>query len=196
MLRCHSDQGITAMNAIARKLCLSSLLLIASLSMPFASAAVSDEQFRDMEQRLQLLEDKEAIRQVLETYIDFNEARDYRAYSQLFASNGELKLRRGTAIGPEAIHKLLEDNFGGPLPVDSMLRNASHVLSNVIITVDGDTATARSRWALLSPSPDDGAPRVAQSGFYTDQLLRENGEWKFLQRVITTGIPVPQPAGQ
>ena len=145
---------------------------------------------------MQLLEDKEAIRQVLEIYIDFNETRDYRAYSRLFARNGELKLRRGAATGPDNIYRLLEDSFGGPLPADSMLRNASHVLSNIIITVDGDTATARSRWALLSPSRDDGAPRVAQSGFYTDKLVCEDGEWKFLERIITTGIPVPQPAVQ
>jgi hypothetical protein len=152
---------------------------------------VSDEQFQAVVQRVQTLEDKEAIRHVLETYIEFNETRDYRAYSRLFASNGELTLRRGSATGPDNIYKLLEDSFGGPLPADSMLRNASHVLSNVIIEVHGDTATARSRWALLSPSKTDGTPRVAQSGFYNDKLVREKGEWKFLQRIITTGIPVP-----
>jgi 3-phenylpropionate/cinnamic acid dioxygenase small subunit len=141
---------------------------------------------------LQVLEDKEAIRQMLERYIEFNEARDYRAYSQLFASNGELKLRRGSAVGPENIFQLLQTSFGGPLPANSMLRNASHVLSNIVIEVNGDTATARSRWALLSPSKEDGSPRVAQSGFYTDKLVREKGEWKFLQRIVIPGIPVPE----
>ena len=48
-------------------------------------------------QRLQLLEDREAIRSLLERYIDFNETRDYRGYSQLFASTGELQTRRGSA---------------------------------------------------------------------------------------------------
>jgi hypothetical protein len=169
-----------------------SIMLAALLSAPFAAADVSDEAFAGVVQRLQLLEDREAIRHLLETYIDFNEARDYRGYSQLFATNGKLNLRRGAAVGPDAIYELLEENFGGPLPADSFLRNASHVLSNVIIEVDGDTATARSRWALLSPSPADGTPYVAQSGFYRDSLVRENGEWKFLERSIVTGIPVPE----
>ncbi len=175
---------------------LTSIMLIASLATPFATAEVSDAEFAGVVQRLQLLEDREAIRELLETYIDYNEARDYRAYSELFASNGELSLRRGKATGPEAIYELLESSFGGPLPADSMLRNASHVLSNVVIAIDGDNANVRSRWALLSPSRDDGAPRVAQSGFYTDKLVRENGEWLFLQRIITPGIPVPEQASQ
>lgn len=170
---------------------LASIVLIATLLIPFAAADVSDEQFQAVTERLQLLEDKDAIRNLLESYIDFNESRDYRGYSYLFATNGVLHLRRGDAVGPDAIYKLLEDNFGGPLPADSFLRNASHVLSNIIIEVDGDTATARSRWALLSPSPADGSPRVAQSGFYLDKLVRENGEWKFQERTIQTGIPVP-----
>jgi hypothetical protein len=171
---------------------LACVLLIAMLPPSFSSAAVSDQQFQGVMRRLQVLEDKEAIRHMLERYIEFNESRDYRAYSQLFASNGELKLRRGYATGPEAIYQLLQTSFGAPLSANSMLRNASHVLSNIIIEVNGDTAVARSRWALLSPSKDDGSPRVAQSGFYTDKLVREKGEWKFLQRAVTTGIPVPE----
>lgn len=178
------------MNTVALRLIC--LLLVATLPSSFAHAAVSEQQLRDIARRLQVLEDKEAIRQMLERYIEFNEARDYRSYSQLFASNGELKLRRGSAIGPENIFQLLQTSFGGPLPANSMLRNASHVLSNIVIEINGDTATARSRWALLSPSKEDGSPRVAQSGFYTDKLVREKGEWKFLQRIVTPGIPVPE----
>jgi hypothetical protein len=167
-------------------------LLIATFAPSFVSAAVSDAEFKSVVRRLQMLEDREAIRHLLERYIEFNESRDYRAYSRLFASNGELKLRRGGATGPENIYQFMQTNFGAPLSATSMLRNAAHVLSNVIIEVDGDAATARSRWALLSPSKEDGTPRVAQSGFYTDKLVREKGEWKFLQRVVTPGIPVPE----
>jgi hypothetical protein len=171
---------------------LACILLIATLSPTFVSAAVSDQQFKSAMQRLQILEDREAIRHLLERYIEFNETRDYRGYSRLFASNGELKLRRGGATGPDNIYQYMQTNFGAPLAANSMLRNAAHVLSNVIIEVDGDTATSRSRWALLSPSKEDGTPRVAQSGFYTDKLVRERGEWKFLQRIVTPGIPVPE----
>jgi hypothetical protein len=173
---------------------LACILLIAAFSPSFVAAAVSDEQFKSAVRRLQILEDREAIRHLLERYIELNESRDYRAYSQLFASNGELKLRRGGATGPDNIFKYMQTNFGAPLSANSMLRNAAHILSNVIIEVDGDVATARSRWALLSPSREDGAPRVAQSGFYSDKLVREKGEWKFLQRVVTPGIPVPEVA--
>jgi hypothetical protein len=177
---------------------LACILFIATSAPSIVSAAVSDEQFTSVVRRLQILEDREAIRHLLERYIELNESRDYRAYSRLFASNGELKLRRGGATGPENIYQFMQTNFGAPLSATSMLRNAAHILSNVVIEVDGDTASARSRWALLSPAKEDGAPRVAQSGFYTDKLVREKGEWKFLQRVVTPGIPVPdtQPTAQ
>jgi hypothetical protein len=168
------------------------ILLITTLPPSFGSAAVSDQQFKSVVQRLQILEDREAIRHLLERYIEFNESRDYRGYSRLFTSNGELKLRRGGATGPENIYQYMQTNFGAPLAANSMLRNAAHVLSNVVIEIDGDAATSRSRWALLSPSKEDGTPRVAQSGFYTDKLVREKGEWKFLQRIVTPGIPVPE----
>ena len=170
---------------------LTCILLTATLLPSFVSAAVSDQQFKSVVQRLQVLEDREAIRHLLERYIEFNESRDYRGYSRLFASNGELKLRRGSATGPEGIYQFMQTNFGAPLAANSTLRNAAHVLSNIIIEVHGDAATSRSRWALLSPSKEDGTPHVAQSGFYTDKLVREKGEWKFLQRVVKPGIPVP-----
>ena len=174
------------------------ILLTASLAIQlgFAQSSISVQAFQKLENRLQALESKEAIRHLLETYIDKNESRDYRGYSQLFASNGELVMRSGSPKGPDNIYQTLEKNFGGPLAPNSPLRNASHILSNMVIEVDGDTASARSRWTLLSPAQADGQPKVSQSGSYTDKLVKENGEWKFLQRIITTSIPVPKPDNQ
>jgi hypothetical protein len=188
MARVQQGNAIIMTSSALRLAC---VLLVATFSPSFVAAAVTDEQFKNVVRRLQILEDREAIRHLLEKYIEFNESRDYRAYSGLFASNGELKLRRGGATGPANIFEFMQTNFGAPLSANSMLRDAAHVLSNVIIEVDGDAAIAHSRWALLSPSKEDGTPRVAQSGFYTDKLVREKGEWKFLQRVVTPGIPVP-----
>jgi len=146
-----------------------------------------------MAARLQVLEDREAIRAVLEEYVGYNESRDYRAYAKLFASSGELILRRGRATGPDNIHAMMEENFGGAIAPDSPLNNASHILSNVIIDVDGDTATASSRWTLVIEG--DPQPGVLQAGFYLDKLVRENGRWKFQQRLIRRQIPFdPAPA--
>lgn len=145
-----------------------------------------------IEARLQHLEDKEAIRLLLERYIELNESRDYKTYSGLFARNGELVTRRGRATGPEAIHAMLEKNFGAAAAsANSPLNGSLHILSNIKIEVTGDTATATSRWTLLSPN--DNQARVPQAGSYSDRLVRENGEWKFQQRIIRRSIPLDTP---
>jgi len=155
-----------------------------------AFAQEGGNQTLSITERLRILEDKEAIRDLLERYIDFNEGRDWRGYSRLFADNGELVMSTQTLTGPDAIYTLLEGNFGaGKIGPDSPLYGASHLLSNVRISVDGDTATAVSRWTLLIPG--GGTPRVFQHGKYRDSLVRVDGEWKFRRRAIVTEMPAP-----
>jgi hypothetical protein len=146
-----------------------------------------------LEGRLQRLEDAEAIRLLLDRYIELNESRDYAAYSQLFARDGELVTRRGRTTGPQAIHEFLETNFGAQArTANDPLQGSSHILSNIRIEVDGDTATATSRWTLLTQGGE--RPQVGQSGRYVDQLVREGGVWKFQQRTIQREIPADPPA--
>jgi SnoaL-like domain len=47
------------------------------------------------------------------------------------------------------------------------------LLSNFVIDVKGDTATAWSRWAFVVPV-EKGAV-ISQAGRYDDTLMRENG---------------------
>jgi hypothetical protein len=67
-----------------------------------------------------------------------------------------------------------------------------HLLSNFVITVNGDTATAWSRWAFVVPG-DRGAA-IAQAGRYDDTLVRENGRWRFKKRVASNDTPGPRAA--
>ena len=132
---------------------------------------------------------RSTIRGMLEHYIELNEAKDWLGYSKLFAKDGELVMRTGTLKGPEAIHTEMEKNFGkDKIAPGSFLLRASHLLSNVQVSVNGDTATAVSRLTLLVPGEKD-VPTVSQAGKYRDQLVRENGEWKFKQRVIVADMP-------
>ena len=70
-----------------------------------------------------------------------------------------------------------------------------HILSNFVIDVTGDTATAWSRWMFMVPGPNNTAV-AAQSGRYEDTLVREDGKWKFKRRVASNDIPAggPPPA--
>jgi len=138
--------------------------------------------------RVQRLEDIEEIRTLLLNYGRFLDARDFGAYSRLFAKDGEWVGGFGSVQGPPAIQVLMEKNIPGP-----NRGNTYHVLTNFIIDVQGNTATAWSRWAFVTPGAD-GKPVIAQGGHYDDTLIRENGRWKFKRRVAANDIPVPQPA--
>ncbi|MEO8314643.1 MAG: nuclear transport factor 2 family protein [Pseudomonadota bacterium] len=154
-------------------------------------AAAADAKGTSVEARLRHIEDVESIRVLLDHYIELNESRDYPAYSQLFAKDGELVLRSGRATGPAGILKMMQETYGKP-GAPTPAKGSSHILSNIKITVEGDAATASSRWTLLVPEDDHA--RLGGTGRYADKLVRENGVWKFQQRVIQRDIPADAPA--
>jgi hypothetical protein len=140
--------------------------------------------------RVQLLEDKEEIRNLLIDYGRLLDARDFAGYSRLFAKDGEWSGGFGTTQGPAAIQAFMEKNIPGP-----NTGHTYHILSNFEIQVHGDTATAWSRWAYVTPGPDQ-KPVIAQGGSYDDTLVRENGHWKFKRRVASNDLPRPSAGGK
>jgi ketosteroid isomerase-like protein len=133
------------------------------------------------EVRLRRLEDLEEIRLLLATYSKHLDAGDFAGYAGLFAQDGELDTALGTASGPAAIQELLESRLSGE---EARRRTAYHVISNPIIEVDGDHATARALWTYVSQS-DAGHPVIFQAGRYEDELVREGGRWKLKRHAIT-----------
>jgi hypothetical protein len=135
--------------------------------------------------RLQRLEDVEAIRTLLVRYGRELDERDFAAYGALFAQDGSWQGGMGTATGPEAIAKMVAAGFERMSP--SLYTGSNHVMSSFDIEVDGDTATAWSRWTWVVVGVD-GKPRPERAGRYEDTLVRERGEWKFKTRRAFTEI--------
>ena len=134
---------------------------------------------------LQKFEDKEEIQNLLLDYGRHLDNRDFASYSRLFAKDGEWVGGFGSVSGPANIQAFMEKNMGtGPNRA-----NNYHLLSNFVITVTGDTATAWSRWAFVVPG-QQGAT-IAQAGRYYDELVRENGRWKFKKRVASNDTAGP-----
>jgi uncharacterized protein (TIGR02246 family) len=138
--------------------------------------------------RIQRLEDIQEIQVLLLNYGRSLDAHDFLAYSHLFAKDGEWTGGFGSVKGPAAIQAFMEKNIPGP-----NTGNTYHLLSNFVIEVHGDTATARSRWAYITPNADK-RPAMAQAGRYDDLLVRENGHWRFRRRVAGNDIPTMEPA--
>jgi hypothetical protein len=64
-------------------------------------------------------------------------------------------------------------------------------MTNDQIKIDGDVASATTKWIYITPGPD-GAPKLVYLGHYDDRFIRENGEWKFLRREAPADIPASQ----
>lgn len=136
--------------------------------------------------RVQVLEDREAIRALILAYGQAHDHRDYRTFANLFASQGEWVGGLGSAKGPQAIFELMDKTIGhDPEPNGS---GTYHVMTNDQIVIDGGRASATTKWIYITPG-DDNAPRLVFLGHYDDQFIRENGVWKFLRREAPADIP-------
>jgi hypothetical protein len=171
----------------------SALTRLAAVTVAFGPLlALQPSQAADLDAvaaRVQVLEDREDIRALILAYGAAHDHRDYRTFSTLFATEGEWVGGLGSARGPDAIFNLMDRTIGhNPRPNGS---GTFHVMTNDQIKIDGDTASATTKWIYITPG-DDGAPKLVYLGHYDDQFIRENGTWKFLRREAPADIPVPK----
>ena len=169
----------------------SSLALAAC--MPVAQAASGN----DLATRVQKLEDEKEIKRVLVEYGEDLDRRDYHAYAALFAHDGVWTGGFGSFTGPAAIEAMLQKNMGSYEP-GFINKDNFHLMTTMVVDVDGDTAKARSRYLFFTRSAED-KPVIALAGRYEDNLVREGGAWKIKARKTHGVIPyrdgnAPPPA--
>ncbi|HEY4210752.1 MAG TPA: nuclear transport factor 2 family protein [Steroidobacteraceae bacterium] len=147
----------------------------------------ADPRVATLEKRVQQLQDEQAIREVVIRYGEYLDARDYAGYASLFASDGVWTGGFGSATGPAAIQEMLEKNLGKP-EAGFINKSNFHLMTTVVVNVDGDTAKVRSRYMFFTATPDN-RPTPALAGRYVDEFVRENGTWKIKKRVTNGVIP-------
>jgi 3-phenylpropionate/cinnamic acid dioxygenase small subunit len=166
------------------------LFVAVSLLSAAAMAQTTAPKARSLEARIQRLEDTQEIRDLLTSYGRLLDAHDLAGYSQLFAKNGEWVGGFGSAKGPAAIQALMEKNLGAS--AKGIRGSTYHLLTNFMIKVNGDRATAWSRWSFTVTGANK-SPTILYGGHYDDTLVREDGHWKFLRRVAVNDIPHSDP---
>jgi hypothetical protein len=141
--------------------------------------------------RLQRLEDREQILELLTAYGATLDRRDYAAFGALFTEDATYGSGPGATRGRAAIQAQLERVMGSNpsnLPAPNF-----HIFFNPSIRIDGDNATARSLGAYTAPDAASGSTRMVFFVTYDDELVRREGRWLFQRRVIGNGAP-PAPA--
>jgi uncharacterized protein (TIGR02246 family) len=162
------------------------ILITSGFAVPLAAAADIDS----LAKRVQVLEDREEIRALLIAYGRALDARDFVAFADLFAKDdGEWVGGFGSAKGRKAIFDLMDKSIGNGKPRTGP--PSSHVFSNERIDVDGDHASATTKWVYVMQG-EDGNPRWVYLGHYDDTFVREDGRWRFLRREAFTDIPAQQ----
>lgn len=155
------------------------------------AAAPTQAQFDALKARVQQTEDRQEIAQLVVEYGHLLDTHDLVGYSQLFARDGEWIGGFGRAKGPAAILTMMK-KYIGTAPFDPRHVTGFHLLTNIVIHLDGDHATAWSRIIYMVRNKDD-KPTPAMGGHYDDVVIRENGHWKFLRRVVMMEIPFQDP---
>jgi len=130
-----------------------------------------------VEERLQRLEDLEAIRALIAEYRRALDEKDFEAYAALFGEDGEFIADGGVhARGREEILAMLADlQRKGALTVAA--GEDRHLVANTEIALDGDTATSRSTWVYITRTS-----KLEMVGRYIDTLRRTDAGWRFARR--------------
>jgi uncharacterized protein (TIGR02246 family) len=132
--------------------------------------------------RLQVLEDREAIRALLVSYATTLDERNFAGFEQLWAKDAEfIGGANNAAKGPAAIRDLLQ----GLLKVNAapVTGRDFHLVMNQTVDVTGDTATGFSRGTWVVTDPEKQL-RISIIANYYDQFVREGGRWKFKRHQI------------
>lgn len=143
--------------------------------------------------KVQVLEDREAIRALLVTYARTLDERDFAGFEQLWAKDAEfIGGANNIAKSPKAIRDLLQGLLkvnGAPVPGRDF-----HLVMNQTVDVIGDTATGFSRGTWVVTDPDTKL-RISIIANYYDRFVREGGRWKFKRHQIG-GTPPAASSGK
>ena len=126
-----------------------------------------------------VLEEKDAIREVLAEYCFRLDGDRFEDMAALFTEDGTWDTAFGKATGRAnivALVKSIRAKVPEPRP------RAIHHVTNVIIALSGERATVRSNWTTVQNGPN--GPVIGSGGAYDDQMVKHDGQWRFYLRKI------------
>lgn len=135
-----------------------------------------------MRQRLQVLEDKDAITRLQYQYGYYIDNRMWDAMVGLFSDRApEIEIgQRGAYVGKERIRRFLSDVLGGGRT--GLLRDEiiHHIQMQPLVTVaaDGQSAQCRARAMVQGNSPPGSGQFLLAEGLYENEYVKEGGAWK------------------
>ena len=124
------------------------------------------------------VEDRLAILELLADYADAVNQRDGDAWGALWAENGVWDLGEDAGLAPIQGRAAIRAMWEAAMPAFPDVVFLAHLGK---LTVTGDSAKLRSYTSEAFTDPADGNRR-RDLGQYDDDLIRVDGEWRFLKR--------------
>ena len=127
---------------------------------------------------MSVLEDKDAIREVMAAYCHALDACRFADVAGLFAEDAVWTTDYGKAEGRAAIEQL----FRSVVPVKGEGPQRKHYITNIIIKVDGETASAVSDYLIVREAGAGLIP--VMGGTYRDKFVKTPAGWRFSRKEL------------
>jgi hypothetical protein len=157
-------------------------ILLISLTQPVSAQQVTMETLLDRIQIEDLL---------TRYYYDLSQSKAHEL-SEYFTEDALLDVDGTIAKGRAEIAKLYQSPAPNPKqPAQAPGRRMHMLLTNPIITIKGNTATAHVIWTGVTNEGIGKLPQIAEQGREDDELVKQNGKWLLKRRYITTDGRMP-----
>ena len=131
-----------------------------------------------LEQRIQLVEEELAVRDLLAKYTYCYDGNDLDGTMSVFHDDCVLINPRGTYVGKEAIRRNYEYLI-------AQRKFTFHYVTNVAVRLLDDGRQARMTAYHYSVSVSHNGGLAAVGGTYADRLIKVDEQWKIIERRIT-----------
>jgi 3-phenylpropionate/cinnamic acid dioxygenase small subunit len=126
-----------------------------------------------LEKRIKLLEDKDAIKTLLNRYCNTADDREWEAFGKCFTEDGVLGFENwGEVVGPAKISDISSN-------AENRFEGLQHSMTNMQVDVDGDEATCRC-YLWFAATKDRKKPNeyYAFGGHYKFNFRRTPDGWR------------------
>jgi len=163
--------------------------LIVALS---AQLQAADEKLEVREVTSKTLLDRIQIEDLLTRYYyDLSQGKAH-ALSEYFTKDALLDVDGTVAKGLKEIEKLYQRPAGEAAPAATAQRRRGHMLlTNPVISIDGNRATAEVIWTGVMNEGVGKAPSLYEQGREYSELRKESGKWLISKRCISSDSGLP-----
>ncbi len=170
------------------------VLLMAFLPLAFSLHAQTTTN-ADLGKRIRLIEDKLALKELIDTFSILADQKEAQAQTLLFTENATVETYRGDSLGTKLVgRKQIGEVFGAFL---GRFETVYHINGQQTVTIDGDKASGTSYCLVILIGVDNGKRIKTTFGvYYHDEYARENNRWLIAKRKSTFAWQDQKTLGQ